>query len=58
MFNPKNERDKGNVNILETIKIEKKWIDYYVIECIKCSKKYRVAERDGHYVFWNWKKMD
>ncbi len=57
-FNPKNEVEKGNIKILETIKIEDNWIDYYIVECKRCLKKYRVEERGGHYVFWNWKKMD
>ena len=57
-FNPKNEIEKGNINILETIKIQNKWVDYYLVECKKCLKKYKVEEREGHYMFWDWKKIE
>ena len=53
-FNPKKEVEKGNVKILDTIHIEEKWVDYYLVECTKCLTKFKVEEREGHYMFWNW----
>ncbi len=57
-FNPNNEDKKGNIKILEINRIDNKWIDYYLVECQKCLRKYEVEEREGHYVFWNWRKSD
>lgn len=53
-FNPNKELEKGNIDIIDIIRIENKWIDYYKVECKKCKKRYKVEERDGHYMFWNW----
>jgi hypothetical protein len=57
-FNPNNEVEKGNIKILETTRIEGKWIDFYFVECMKCKADFKVEEREGHYKFWNWKKTD
>ena len=56
-FNPRKEVEKGNINIMESIRIENKWIDYYIVECEKCKTKYKVEEREGHYMFWDWNKI-
>ncbi len=53
-FDPRNEQEKGNIEINKTIRMEYGWIDYYEVKCKKCNKKYKVEERDGHYTFWNW----
>jgi len=47
----------NNVNILETQRIENKWIDYYIVACKKCGQNFKVFERDGHWVFYEWKKL-
>ncbi len=57
-FNPRKESERGNIKILDTIYIENKWIDFYIVECEKSKTKYKVEERDGHYMFWNWEKYD
>jgi hypothetical protein len=56
-FNPNKEAEKGNVKILDTVYIEKNWVDYYLVECIKCKTHYKVEEREGHYAFWTWMKI-
>lgn len=53
-FNPNKEAEKGNVEILDTVYIDNNWIDYYVVKCVKCTAYYKVEEREGHYMFWNW----
>lgn len=56
-FNPNNEVEKGNITIVETIQIDNKWVDYYLVKCNICKQLYKVEEREGHYMFWNWSKM-
>jgi hypothetical protein len=56
-FSPAKEVEKGNIKILDTVLMDGKWIDYYVIECVKCSTRFKVEERQGHYMFWNWAKI-
>lgn len=54
-FNPNKETEKGNVKILEIVYIDNNWIDYYIVECAKCTAHYKVEEREGHFMFWIWK---
>lgn len=54
---PNKEVEKGNIVILEITKIENNWIDYYSCSCNKCGQKFNVFERDGHYTWWEWKKI-
>lgn len=56
-FNPNNEAKKGNVKILDTIRIENKWVDFYLVKCLKCQKQYKVEEREGHYMWWKWIRL-
>ena len=53
-FNPNKEVQKGNIEILDTLYIDNNWIDYYLVECVKCKTRYKVEEREGHYMFWIW----
>ena len=56
-FNPNKEVDKGNVKIMERVYLEGNWIDHYLISCLKCTQQFKVEEREGHYMFWSWKKV-
>ncbi|MBI3521386.1 MAG: hypothetical protein HY062_18755 [Bacteroidetes bacterium] len=55
--NPNRERDKSNISISNVIRIENKWIDYYICKCLKCEQKFQAFEREGHYMWWEWKKV-
>ena len=55
--NPNCEVEKENIKILNIVRIEGKWIDYYLIECLRCGTKYKVEEREGHYMWWHWIKI-
>jgi len=55
--NPNREVEKGNIKILDIVRIEEKWVDYYLVECLKCGTKYKVEEREGHYMWWHWIKI-
>ena len=51
---PNKEVVKGNVKINETVRIDGKWVDYYTVSCEKCLEEYKVIEREGHYMWWEW----
>ena len=52
--NPNKEAEKGNVKIIDIAYMEDKWIDYYLVECLRCNQKFNVIEREGHYKWWEW----
>lgn len=56
-FNPNKEVEKGHIEIINVIRIEDKWIDFYAAKCSNCKTVFNVEEREGHYMFWNWKKV-
>jgi len=53
---PNKEVAKGNVKILETVRMDGKWVDFYTVGCEKCSDKYKVIERESHHMWWEWAK--
>lgn len=53
---PNKEVAKGNVKMIETVRIDGKWVDFYTVSCEKCGEEYRVIEREGHYMWWEWAK--
>lgn len=55
-FDPIKELEKGNILIMDTVRIESRWIDFYVVACQKCKQTYKVIERDYHYTWWGWMK--
>lgn len=55
IFNPMKEAERGNVKIIETVPFEKsEWIDYYLVECLKCGQRFKVIEREYHFTWWQW----
>lgn len=57
-MDPNKEVDKGFLKIEKIVRRENKWVDYYEALCIRCCKKFQIEEREGHYKFWTWKKID
>lgn len=57
-FNPEREEEKGCEKILETVRIDNKWVDHYILKCTKCAELFKLEEREGHYMFWNWSKFN
>lgn len=55
--NPGNEVKKGNIAITDVVRIENKWVDYYVCRCLKCGQEFNTIEREGHYTWWQWTKI-
>ncbi|MCP4326189.1 MAG: hypothetical protein GY787_31000 [Alteromonadales bacterium] len=53
---PKKELTKGNILITNITRIDGKWVDFYNVDCAKCNDKYKVIERESHYMWWEWSK--
>ena len=56
-FDPSKALEKGHIIITDTVRIESKWIDFYIVACQKCKQEYNVVERDYHYTWWGWTKI-
>lgn len=35
---------------------DSKRVDYYMVECRKCNQKYKVYERESHFLWWDWQR--
>ena len=56
-MNPKKEVDKGFLVIDNIVRIEDKWVDYYEAICTRCNQKFKIEEREGHYMWWKWERI-
>ena len=56
-MNPKDEVEKGFLEILNTVKLDDTWIDYYEASCTRCNQKFKIEERFGHYMWWTWQRI-
>ncbi|MES2676657.1 MAG: hypothetical protein V4660_20640 [Pseudomonadota bacterium] len=56
-YNPVTEQQMALIAIDEVVKIDNKWIDYYLCRCAACNSEFKVEERDGHYTWWSWKRI-
>lgn len=54
---PAKEVTKGNVTLVDT-KMANNWIDHYILQCKSCGQRFKTIERDGHYTWWQWSKLD
>lgn len=57
-MNPNNEVKKGFLTINNIVRIEEKWVDYYEASCTRCQQKFQIEEREGHYMWWAWKRIN
>lgn len=57
-IDPNKELEKGFLKIENIVRIENKWVDYYEAFCTRCRRKFQIEEREGHYKFWTWKKIN
>lgn len=57
-LDPNKEVNKGFVDIIETTRIDGKWVDYYISICTRCQQKFKIIEREGHYMWWEWTKIN
>ena len=56
-YNPQEEAAAGNVHIEGTTYVDGKWVDFYMCICALCGARYRVEERESHYLWWGWKLL-
>ena len=54
---PHKEVEKGNIEITETVYEQEPWVDYYLANCRKCLQKFKIIERESHYMWWAWGKV-
>ncbi|QQS04428.1 MAG: hypothetical protein IPK50_19380 [Fibrobacterota bacterium] len=57
-MNPMDFVEEGVLRIDQTVFLEDPWVDYYCATCTRCSQKFRISERYGHYQFWGWSRVD
>lgn len=55
---PNEEIEKGNIELESITRIEDKWVDFYITKCTKCGQRFKTIERDGHYTWWEWTKLN
>jgi hypothetical protein len=55
---PNKEAEKGNITIETITRMEDKWVDFYTTKCIKCEQRFKAIEREGHYTWWQWTKLN
>lgn len=57
-FDPTDEEKQGNIAITNTVYCDNSnYVDYYMVECKNCSRKFKVTEGDYHYRYWNWQPL-
>ncbi len=53
---PNQEVKKKMITITDTVRIEDKWVDFYLAECARCRKEFKILERESHYMWWDWQE--
>ena len=53
-YSPEHEVELGAISILDTQKIQGKWVDYYHCQCTRCQQEFKVSEGEGHGLWWHW----
>ena len=56
LFDPKQEETAGNIRILNETIVNHSSI--YTCQCLLCNTRYHVEERQYHYPWWLWQKID
>jgi len=54
VFNQQKEEKKEFIRIDKTVLLEGKWVDFYEAVCTRCEQKFKILEREGHYMWWKW----
>lgn len=57
-MDPNRQVDKEYLRITKIERIENKWIDFYEAQCNRCNQKFKIIEREGHYMWWSWEKIN
>lgn len=55
-MDPNKQVERGYLRITHIERIENKWVDFYEAECTRCNQKFKIIEREGHYMWWSWER--
>ena len=58
--NPHHVVEDGYFDLLRTIPYSSKCNinDYYILRCKRCGATYKVFEREYHFLWWDWKRIE
>lgn len=56
-FNPRREAERGHVEIKEEKRSESGWIEFTECFCSECGTRYKVYEKEYHFICWEWRKF-
>lgn len=57
LFNPVEEARQGNIQILKTVILDGKWVEYYECRCAECGAFFRVEENEYDHRWWAWRLL-
>lgn len=53
-----NPKELNTINIQEKVKCKNSnYVDYYIVQCVKCNKCFKVIENEYHYRWWEWQDI-
>ncbi|MBT1705137.1 hypothetical protein [Chryseosolibacter indicus] len=55
---PNKEEERGYITITDKVLLEGNYVDYYLATCKRCHQKFKIIERDYHYTWWGWERID
>lgn len=58
--NPLRLAEDGCFDLLQTVPYEPPSTinDYYILRCRRCGNTHKVFEREYHYVWWEWTRLE
>ena len=57
---PHRAAEDGYFDLLQTVPYEPECSinDYYILRCKRCGATYQVFEREYHYLWWEWQRLE
>lgn len=57
---PRRAAKDGHFDLLQTIPYDPPCSinDYYILRCKRCGVTYKVFEREYHYLWWDWHRLE
>ena len=58
--NPHRAEKDGYFDLIQTVPYEPECSinDYYILRCRRCGTLYKVFEREYHYLWWEWLRLE
>lgn len=57
-MDPNKEAEKGYIRITDKVLLDGNYVDYYLATCTRCGQDFKIIERDYHYTWWGWERVD